>query len=105
MSRESDSVEDDYDDTYEGTVQPHRGVLILVLGILGLMVCGIIGIFAWILGKGDLELMRRGVMDKEGEAMTRVGYILGIVATILMAIGLVLVVLYFVLIIAFVAAR
>ena len=105
MSHESDSVEDDFDDTYQGSVEPHRGVLILVLGILGLMICGIIGIFAWILGKQDLEQMRRGVMDKEGEAMTRVGYILGIVATILMAIGLVIMVLYFVLVIAFVAAR
>jgi len=105
MPGEFDSAEDDYDDTYQGAREPHRGVLILVLGILGLMVCGIIGIFAWTLGKRDLELMRRGVMDKEGEAMTRVGYILGIVATILMAIGVVISVLYFVLIFVLIARK
>ncbi|HJZ93303.1 MAG TPA: DUF4190 domain-containing protein [Gemmataceae bacterium] len=91
----SDSL-DDYDDDVSGrNVEPHRGVLILVLGILGLMVCGIIGIFAWMFGKRDLDLMKRGLMDKEGEALTRVGYILGIVGTILFLIAVLVVGLYF----------
>lgn len=105
MSAEHDNLEDDYDDAHRGALQPHRGVLILVLGILGLVVCGIIGIVAWVLGKQDLDLMSRGLMDKEGEAMTRVGYILGLVSMILMAIGLVITLLYFVFVIAWVAAR
>jgi len=105
MARSLDE-HDDYDDDHTGGhVEPHRGVLILVLGILGLMVCGIIGIFAWIMGKRDLDLMRRGLMDKEGEALTKVGYILGIVATILLCFWLLFVVLYFVFIIAVVAAK
>jgi hypothetical protein len=82
---------DDFDDDYRGgTVEPHRGTLILVLGILGLLVCGFLGIAAWLMGKRDLDLMRRGLMDREGEALTRVGYILGLIETILMLVSLVL---------------
>jgi len=75
---------DDYDDAPAGRrVEPHRGVMILVFGILGLMVCFIFGIVAWVMGKGDLQKMKAGQMDREGEALTRVGYILGIVSTVI----------------------
>jgi hypothetical protein len=96
---------DDYDDDFRGGKEPHRGVLILVLGILSLMVCGIIGIFAWMMGKRDLELIRSGKMDKDGEALTKVGYILGIIGTILFLLWLVVFVLYIVGIMVFVAAK
>ena len=85
-----DDLEDDYDDRPARRVEPHRGTLILVLGILGLVVCGFIGIAAWLMGKRDLELMARGRMDREGEGLTRAGYILGLIAVILMAVGLVI---------------
>jgi len=32
-------------------LNPHRGGVILALGIIGLVVCFICGIFAWIMGK------------------------------------------------------
>lgn len=64
-------------------LQPHRGVLILVFGILGLVVCFPFGIAAWIMGSGDLRAMRAGRMDPTGEGMTQAGYIIGIVATIM----------------------
>ena len=43
--------------TAPGGLEPHRGTLILVLGILSLTVlCGLFtGIPAWIMGKGDLD--------------------------------------------------
>jgi len=103
MSRATDSPEDDFDDAVQGALQPHRGVLILVLGILGLMVCGLLGIVAFFLGKQDLDLMKRGLIDKEGEAMTRVGYILGMVSMILMALGLIVFVVYMVLVAVLIA--
>ena len=74
---------DDYDAPAGRRVEPHRGVMILVFGILGLMVCFIFGIVSWVMGKGDLQKMKAGQMDREGEALTRVGYILGIVSTII----------------------
>jgi hypothetical protein len=92
---------DDFDDLpYAGTVQPHRATMILVFGILGVLtfscaLLGVFGIVAWVMGKRDLELIRRGLMDKEGESMTRAGYILGIVGTIMFLLYLVLIVAYF----------
>lgn len=82
---------DDYDDveTFR-SVQPHRGVMILVLGIVSLLTCFLVGIAAIIMGRRDLDLMKRGMMDPEGKGMTQAGVILGIVCTIftLLVIGL-----------------
>jgi len=68
-------------------MKPHRGVLILVLGILGLIMCGIFtGIPAWIMGKNDLKAIAAGEMDPAGQGLTKVGYILGIISVALTAI-------------------
>lgn len=64
-------------------MQPHRGTTILVLGILGLVVCPICGIIAWIMGNGDMKKIEAGLMDPEGLSQTKAGKICGIIATIL----------------------
>jgi len=69
--------------------EPHRGVLILVLGILGLVACAVLGPIAWIMGNTDLKKMDAGVMDPEGRSNTQIGKILGIVGTVLLGISLV----------------
>ena len=74
--------------------EPHRGTLILVLGIVGLVACPIVGVAAWIMGRGDLRKIDAGEMDREGRQLTQVGMILGIVATILLALQFVLLVIY-----------
>jgi hypothetical protein len=66
-------------------MKQHRGTLILVLGILGLVICGPCGIAAWIMGSGDLKQMDGGTMDPSGRQITNAGRICGIIATILMA--------------------
>jgi predicted Zn finger-like uncharacterized protein len=82
-------------------LMPHRGPLILVLGILGLViglstgVGFVLGLFAWILGNNDLKEMQAGRMDREGEGMTQGGRICGMIATILLVIGLLILLLYF----------
>ena len=63
----------------QGYLEPHHGGTILTLGILG--------IIAWVMGQSDLEKMRAGRMDRSGEGMTQAGRILGIIATILWAVG------------------
>jgi len=73
---------------------PHRGGLILALGIIGLMVCAPVGIVAWLMGNNDLREIRAGAMDPQGEGLTQAGRILGIIATVLMLISLVLIVLF-----------
>ena len=67
---------------------PHRGVLILVLGILGLILCQIFSPFAWVMGKGDMEKIDSGKMDPEGRGLTQAGMICGIVGTAIMILGL-----------------
>jgi len=75
-------------------MKPHRGTLILVLGILGLVVCGPLGIAAWVMGSGDLKEIDAGAMDPAGRGSTEAGKICGIIATILMIIGVIVGVLF-----------
>jgi len=67
----------------------HRGVLILILGIVGLVVCQPVGIAAWVMGNSDLKEMDAGRMDPEGRSFTQVGKILGIISVVLLALGIV----------------
>ncbi len=70
-------------------MKPHRGTLILVFGILGLVVCGFFGIAAWIMGSGDLKQIDAGQMDPSGRSLTNGGRICGIIGTILMGLYIV----------------
>src|SRR5262245_40889125 len=58
---------------HRASLQPHRGTLILVLGILSLVSCGLFGPFAWVMGSNDLAEMRAGRMDPEGQGTTEAG--------------------------------
>jgi hypothetical protein len=70
-------------------MKPHRGVLILILGILGLTFCGIFtAIPAWLMGSGDLKQMDAGAMDPSGRGLTQAGKIMGIIGVVLGVIGL-----------------
>jgi hypothetical protein len=69
-------------------MKPHRGTLVLVFGILGLVSCGIFGIVAWVMGNNDLREMDAGLMDPEGRANTSAGRVCGIIGTALVAVGL-----------------
>ena len=68
-------------------MKPHRGTLILVLGILGLVICGPLGIAAWIMGNGDLKEIDAGAMESSGRSLTNAGRICGMIASILMILG------------------
>jgi predicted Zn finger-like uncharacterized protein len=70
-------------------LQPHRGTMILVFGILSLVACSIFGPIAWVMGSNDLAEMRAGRMDPEGRSTTEAGRICGMIASILLIIGLV----------------
>ncbi len=71
-------------------LQPHRGTMILVLGILGIVLCVVCGIIAWVMGSNDLKAMAAGQMDPSGEGLTRAGRICGIISVVLNLIVVVL---------------
>jgi hypothetical protein len=74
---------------YATQVEPHRGTLILVFGILGLVVCMPFGIAAWVMANTDLQSMEAGRMDRTGEGLTKAGKILGIISVVILIVGIV----------------
>ncbi|GIK18209.1 MAG: hypothetical protein AMXMBFR77_09970 [Phycisphaerales bacterium] len=84
--------------THSSVVAPHRGVLILVFGILSIVLCAILGPFAWIMGKGDLKRIDAGTMDREGRGLTQAGMICGIIGTVFLILSVLMILLYVVLI-------
>lgn len=75
-------------------MKPHRGAVILAFGILGLVVCQLFGVAAWVMGDNDLKEMSSGYMDPSGRDLTQTGRILGIVSTALLAMSLLIVILF-----------
>jgi hypothetical protein len=74
---------------YDGPGRPHRGPVILTLGILGLVLSccypagWILGGIALSMGSTDTNEMDRGRMDPEGRGMTTAGKICGMIGVIL----------------------
>ena len=69
-------------------VKPARGAAVLTLGILGIVICFILGIIAWVMGAGDLREMKEGKRDRDGEQLTKAGMICGIVGTAIGILGI-----------------
>ena len=103
-SRRDDFDDDDdydYDDIRDrrrdrNRYPPHRGGMVLALGLValigGLSLWGvpfILGPIAWALGSWDLRAMREGNMDPDGISMTQAGQVCGMVATGLLLLVLV----------------
>ena len=65
-------------------MRPHRGGIILLYGLLGLVVCPLLSITAWFMGCNDLKQMRAQRMDSSGRNLTHAGRILGIIGTALL---------------------
>lgn len=82
-----------------GHVEPHRAALVFVLGLLSIVMCQILGPFAWIMGKKDMAKIEAGSMDPTGRGLTQAGMICGIVGTVLLCLSLVFMVLWVVLVV------
>jgi hypothetical protein len=72
--------------------EPHRGGLVLGLGITSIIltltcvlsIVGLpVGVAAWVIGHTDLHKMRAGMMDPEGWNTTHAGRTCGIIGTVL----------------------
>lgn len=69
-------------------MKPHRGGAILALGIIGIVVCFITGIIAWVMGSSDLKEMDAGQRDPTGYSLTKAGMICGIIGVVLAILSL-----------------
>jgi uncharacterized membrane protein YjgN (DUF898 family) len=66
-------------------------VTVLVLGILGILVCGLIGPFAWTMGNRVVSEIEASGGRWDGQTEATIGRILGIVATALLALSVLLI--------------
>lgn len=78
--------------------------MILVFGILGILLCQIFAILAWVMGNNDLKEIDAGRMDPEGRSLTQIGKILGIISIALTVVGILFAVVMVVLGVGFGAA-
>ena len=76
-----------------GNIDPHRGTLIVMMGILG-SACFVFGLAAFVLAKGDLARMETGEVDDSGRALTKLGMTLGLVGVAVQAIVVIFFTLY-----------
>lgn len=72
----------------------------MVLGILGLVLCQVIAPFAWSMGKKTMAEIDASGGQLGGRGQAQAGYICGIVGTVLLALGVLFVIVYFVIIVA-----
>ncbi|MFA4029442.1 MAG: hypothetical protein GDYSWBUE_000440 [Candidatus Fervidibacterota bacterium] len=73
-----------------------QAIWALVLGILGLIMCGLLAPFAWWLGASELHKIRVGYAPEGGYGLALTGMILGIIGTVLLAIGCCFATIYFI---------
>ena len=64
-----------------------QATTVLVLGIIGIVLCQLLGPFAWVMGNRELEAIDAGRRPPENRGTANAGKILGIIATVLLAVG------------------
>jgi uncharacterized membrane protein YjgN (DUF898 family) len=71
-----------------------QSTTVLILGILGIVVCGLCGPFAWSMGNRVVAEIDRSGGQVGGRTEANVGRILGIVATVLLVVSILFLVLF-----------
>lgn len=70
-----------------------QATTILVLGIIGLILCQLLGPVAWVMGNNELKAIDAGRRPPENRGNANAGRILGIIATVLLGLGIVFLIL------------
>lgn len=68
--------------------QKSQATTALVLGILGLVCCGVLAPFAWYIGQQELKNIAAGRVPADNEGMARAGQILGIIGSVILGLGI-----------------
>jgi hypothetical protein len=80
---------------YRRPYRPHRGGLILTIGIVGMFSCFIFGLAGWAMATRDLEEMQAGRMDPAGRELTRTGGLISMAGVALQLSAVVFWVIYY----------
>lgn len=76
------------------TQQNSRAVMTVILGVLGIVCCGLLAPVAWYLANEELKAIDAGRLSDTNRGMAQVGKILGIIGTILLGLGLLWILLF-----------
>lgn len=60
----------------------------LILGILGIVCCGLLAPVAWYMGRKEVQAVDAGLSSQENRGMAMAGMILGIVGSVLLILTL-----------------
>lgn len=66
----------------------NRPTIVLILGILGVVCCGLLAPVAWFMGSAELKSIRAGLSPAAGEGLAKAGMILGIIGSVLLVLSL-----------------
>lgn len=69
-----------------------QATTILVLGIIGLVLCQLLGPIAWVMGNNELQAIDAGRRAPENRGTANAGRILGIIGTVLLGLIILLIV-------------
>lgn len=70
-----------------------QATTVLVLGIIGIVLCQLLGPVAWVMGNNELAAIDSGRRPPQNRGTANAGRILGIISTVFLAIGIILIVL------------
>lgn len=65
-----------------------QATMILVLGIISLVICGLLGPVAWVMGNKEIEAIDAGRRPPENRQTANIGRILGMIASALIVLGI-----------------
>jgi hypothetical protein len=73
---------------YQGPREHPQGTIVLVLGILSIVFCGILGPFAWVMGNTALKEIDASPGSYTNRGQVQAGRICGIITSVLMLLGI-----------------
>jgi hypothetical protein len=71
-----------------------QAITALILGILGVLCCGLLAPIAWYIGNQELQAIREMRSPAAGEGLATAGKILGIIGTALLGVAILWIVLF-----------
>jgi len=72
-----------------------KSVTAMILGIVGIVLCQPVGIAAWIIGHQERKEIAAGKSPAAGQGMATAGWIMGIIGTAMLVLGLLILILVF----------